>query len=393
MSSNSPDTSQPISSGEFEFTDPERYDDVDRKHRRLAELLVAKRFDAWLLQTPPNFSWLTSGSPCPQSNPGQSTAALFLTADARVVAANNIDASFLFDRKLGGLGFQLKQRAWHEPREVLLADLCRGRKVAVDCHSAAALVSGTYLADSVLSLRRALGPIERERMRKLGQEVAHSVEATARNVELGQTEAEINAQLAHRLLRREVDPVRLRACVDGRTATYRQWTGGASEMKRCAMISATGSRDGLHCTATRTVLFGLPTGGFVEAFHKSTMLCATGMHFTQSGMMFRDIWPKVKRIYEKQNLVDEWRLADQAEVTGYRPCETLLTPDCELIIEPHLAICWHPSVAGAMVGDTILVTDEGFELVTPASDWPIITITVKGEAISLPDLLVRPSGG
>ena len=55
-----------------------------------------------------------------------------------------------------------------------------------------------------------------------------------------------------------------------------------------------------------------------------------------------------------------------------------------------MAICWHPSVGPAMAGDTVLVTAEGSEIVTPTTaDWPQITIVVKGRAISLPDLLIK----
>lgn len=380
------DPVQPASSGEFEFSDPERFDDVDRKHRRLAELLRERKYDGWLIQDPANFCWLTSGAPCPRPKGGSPTAALFFTTESRVVATNNIEASQLFDRHLGGLGFQLKQRPWYETRGVLLDDLCRGRKVASDAPFPATTDESALLTGP----RCILAAVERERLRKLAATVAHAVEATARGIDPGQTEAEVAAQVAHRLLRHEVFPVEVRACADGRTAAYRHWLAGPAEITRCVMISATGSQFGLHCTATRTVMFGTQGTGFIEAFQKATMLCGTGMHFTQAGQNFRDVWPKVKRIYEKQGLLDEWQHADQAEVMGYRPREICLSPTATNAIEAHMAVCWHPSVAGAMVGDTMLVNDNGFELLTAPNDWPLISITVKGRPIELPDLLMRP---
>ncbi|HLJ12071.1 MAG TPA: hypothetical protein VKU82_12830, partial [Planctomycetaceae bacterium] len=122
----------PLSSGEFEFTDTDRYDDIERKQERIADFLTRKRLDALLIRQPCNFAWFTSGAECPHHGGTEPAAALFITPDARVVVGNNVDASQLFDKQLGGLGFQLKQRPWHEGRNVLLDDLCRGRNVACD---------------------------------------------------------------------------------------------------------------------------------------------------------------------------------------------------------------------------------------------------------------------
>ena len=41
--------------------------------------------------------------------------------------------------------------------------------------------------------------------------------------------------------------------------------------------------------------------------------------------------------------------------------------------------------------DTILVNEAGYEMVTPATDWPMLNVTVKGKPIQLPDILVRES--
>ena len=54
-----------------------------------------------------------------------------------------------------------------------------------------------------------------------------------------------------------------------------------------------------------------------------------------------------------------------------------------------MPVHWHPSVGSAQVGDTILVTDDGCEVVTKATDWPTLYVTVKGKPMYLPDLLVR----
>src|SRR5262249_49881222 len=122
----------PLSSAEYPLTDMERFEDIERKHRRIGELLGTHDLDALLIQKPANFAWFTSGGSCVLGDGSEPAAALFITSDARVVAAGNTDSGHIFDVELPGLGFQLKERPWYEPRSTLLEDLCRGRKVGSD---------------------------------------------------------------------------------------------------------------------------------------------------------------------------------------------------------------------------------------------------------------------
>lgn len=376
---------QPLSSGEFDITDPDRYEDVDRKQERIAGFLARKKYDGILLRRPCNFAWFTSGAECPMRAATEPAAALFVTPEARVVVADNVDSSQLFDRHLGGLAFQLKQRPWHEGLTGLLDDLCRGRNVACDLPQAGA----TDEATEVAALRIPLTAIECERLRKLGAIAAHAVEATARHVQPGETEAEIAAQVSNRLIRHEVQPLALRAVADGRGMAYRHWRFGDNALRNWCFISATVSRWGLCCAVTRSVVFGSPPQDMLVAFQQAGMLAATGMFFSQPGWPLSTVWQKVRRIYEKQGIGEEWQSADQADVVGYRASEVPVLPTSSFTLLPRMAMHWHPSVGPAHVGDTMLVTEEGPELVTRPTDWPLITVTVKGRAMLLPDVLVR----
>jgi len=376
---------QPLSSGEFEFTDPDRYEDVERKQARVAEFLARKGYDALLIRQPHNFAWFTVGAECPLHAGADPAAALFITPDARVVVADNIDAGLLFDRQLGGLGFQLKQRPWHEGRNSLVDDLCRGRNVACDSHGA----SSTDESKEIAALRLPLTALECERLRKVGTIAAHAVEATARHLEVGQTEADIAGQLANRLIRHEVQVLSVRAVADGRGVAYRHWTYGDFPLRRWCFISAIISRWGLCCGVTRSVVFGSPTDELLVAFQQAGMLEATGIFFSQAGWPLSTVWPKVHRIYEKTGVGEEWQNADQADIVGYSPCEHQLIPGSEYTLLPRMAVHWHPGVGPSQVGDTILVTESGFEMMTPATDWPMLNVTDKGTPIQLSDILVR----
>lgn len=375
----------PLSSGEFDITDPDRYEDIDRKQERIAGLLSRKKYDAVLLRRPCNFAWLTSGAQCPVHAGIEPAAAIFVTPDARVIVSDNVDSKQLFDRHLGGLGFQLKQRPWHEGRTGLLDDLCRGRSVACDLPQPGTSDESAEIA----LLRLPLTALDCERLRKLAAIAVHAVEATARNIESGQTEADIAGHLANRLIKHEVQPLSLRAVADGRGSAYRHWQFGDSVLKRWCFISAIVSRGGLCCGVTRSVVFGSPPEDMMLAFQQAGILQATGMFFSQSGWPLSTVWQKVRRLYDKQGVGEEWQSADQADVVGYTASEVQLVPASEFTLLPRMAVHWHPSVGPAQMGDTILVSEEGPELLTIATDWPMLYVTVKGKPVYVPDILVR----
>ena len=379
--------SDPGSSHEIPISDPERSADIDTKHRQVAEFLESHRYDALLLELPAHFAWMTSGGNCSRYGTTEGTAALFLTPEARVVVTTNVDSARLFEREVPGLGFQLKQRPWHEPRHLLLEDICRGRTVASDTGH-----YGTHDVSSWLKqLRNPLTALECERARELGRQVTHAVEATARHCAPGRTEADVAGELAHRLLRHQIVPQRIQVSADGRSARYRYWSHGRSGMSRSVTVSATGTRHGLNVAAARTVSFGEPGQDLKGACHRALLVQATAMYFSQPNWELDEVWKRVARIYEKFGCREEWHEAPQGELIGYEQCEVPVVPASEFRLEPRMMLHWHPSIGPALTGDTVLVGSEQHELLTTTTDWPQVTIEVKGMPLRRPDILRLPA--
>jgi Xaa-Pro aminopeptidase len=375
----------PMSSAEFQTVDSDRLADIQHKQAAVKQLLEARQLDAILLQRPLNFAWFTSGGDCSRGGSCDTSAALFITPEARVVVTSNAESAQLFDRELQGLGFQLKERPWHEPRATLMDDLCRGRKVASD-----ARFNGTPDISSALQpLRVPLTSIECRKLRELGPALSHAIEATCRNCEPGQSECEIAGEVAHRLIRHQIYPERIQVCADGRAATYPHWTFGNEPVQRSVAISAIGRRAGLCLGVSRTISFGTPPNELQNDHHKTVLIQASGMFFTQANFSMFEIWNRVARIYEKFKCDDSWERTEQAEVIGYELAEYPLVPRSELQIAPRMPVYWHPAVGAAMSGDSILVGDGQFEVLTPAEGWPKVKVVVKGTTIYRPDILVR----
>jgi Xaa-Pro dipeptidase len=377
----------PLSSAEFATVDLDRTAEVVRRHRLLVDFLRAEGYSAALLESPANFAWLTASDSHRRCTSAASRPALFVTPEARVIVCNNVDTPLLFEHEVAGLGFQLKERPWSEPRHVMLADLCRGRRVAGDTPRANVLDVGMHLQ----GMRMPLSEYDIGRLRSAGRMVAHAVEATARGMSPGRTEAEIAAELSHRLVKHCVHPERLQVVGDGRGNRFRHWTFSDTPVHKYCTISAVARYQGLHVAAARTVSFGDPTTELLNHYQQAALVLATGMFFSQAGWELFEVWNRVKRIYEKCGAGEEWRLADQADVVEYEFGSVPLMPTSEFKLFPGVPIYWHPSVGPVLTGETVLVTEQGAELLTPATDWPTVPISVKGSPVEVPGMLVIPN--
>jgi len=379
-------TSRPASSGEMPILDTERAELVTQRHGQLAQLMTTHGWDAILLQDPASFSWLTvGGDNTSRGNEVTPVATILVTGEARVVLCNNIDSGQIFDRDLMGLGFLVKERPWTESLEVLKQDVCRARRVGCDVCLPGTEPIGPELAE----LRCQLSPREITVMRELGRDVAHALEATARNFEFGSRESEVAGHLAHRLMKRGVQPVKLQVMADAQGWRYRHWSYGNDRIERHCILSAVGRRLGLHVGASRSVCIGAPSEELQNVHLLAMLVQSSGMFFSQPGWQLSETWKRIARIYEKFETPDEWRSATQAEVLGYHRAEYAVTPQTDQTLRPGMAIFWHPSVRASLVGDTILVTESGGELLTPGQNWPMISVKVKGNTIERPSLLIR----
>lgn len=365
----------------------ERRADVDEKHRRVVEFLDRHGYDAALLGRADSVSWFTSGGELRQDLGSESASVLlFVNRQCRAILADNVQSPRVFEEEVAGLGFHLKERPWHEPVEATVAALCRNRKFASDVPG----VEGLRLEENRLrGLRMRLSKLERQRLRELGRTLTLCVEATCRNFEPGETEADLAGHLAHRLLREGVTPVAMSVAGDDRHEHYRRPTFKSAPIRRRAVISASGRRHGLCASVTRIVAFGPVDPAFREAHTLASMVNATAIYFSRPGQPVSEVFRRVRRIYEKFGRPHEWTLAYQGSVVGYSPSEMPLMPEGGFVLHPDLALAWCPSVGPARSEDTVVVDQRGFEVVTEAQRWPKLEVMVKGFNLPRPGILER----
>jgi Xaa-Pro aminopeptidase len=384
MSTMMVDLSDPLSSAEFAALDTERLGEIAARHQKLAEFLRQEDFAAMLLQKPSNFTWFTAGGRNERGGATGATGALFITPEARVIACSNVDTNQFFESEVCNMGFQLKERPWSEPRSVMLADLCRGRRVASDT----GFPGTTDVGQRLLGLRLPLSEYEKTRLRGAARLLTHAIEATARGMVRGRTEAEIAGEVSHRLFKHGVNPERIQVLADGRGVRFRRWNFDDSPVHRYCTISAVGRYCGMFVGAARTVALGDPPDELLKAFEPAALIAATGTYFSQPDWELFEVWNRVHRLYEKTGVEDEWRLADQAEIVEYEFGAVPLVPNSEFRLTVGTPVFWHPSVGPVLMGDTVMVGEGGTEVLTASPEWPVVPVLVKGTRVGVPAILV-----
>ncbi len=255
---------------------PDRAGDVEQKQQAVADFLEREGLDALLIQQPKNFAWFTAGGDNSRAGSSQNIGTLFITHDARVLVTDNVNSPLLFDHELPGLGFQLKERPWHQSRKQLVEDIVRGRHVGSDFP----MEGVTNVSDRLTELRLPLTELECVRMRDLGKAVAHAVEATARRFPRGATEAEVAAEVAHRMIKRQIVPEMIQVVSGGRRERYRHWSFADRPIDSTCVLLAIGRKFGLCAGAARTVAFDSVSPEIQTAHQAAVLIHATGMHFS-----------------------------------------------------------------------------------------------------------------
>lgn len=367
--------------------DPRIRAEIESRHAFAADLLRRHEREALLLADPANVAWLTLGAVCPLPGEDFEPPAVYLMPSHRWLLCSNLDTQWLFDTDLNGLGFNVKEWSWAFGRAALIAELIAGKRVASDRPCNGCQVVGNELATA----RRRLGEVEVARLKSLGADLAHALEATGRNFDPGDTEAEIAGQLHHRLVHRGMTPVQVLVSADGRLRRYRRHGPMATvRVERTCLIQATVRRHGLHATASRMISLGDPPDVIRAEMECACRWTAVLMAASTPGIKWPDVWDKGLKFLQTTNFEHEWRSMPIGWFTGYRPVENFLVPaDTTRAMEEAVPVIWLGNIGGVTCADTVLSTPAGPQIVTSIEMWPIKRIKVAGVTVDRPDILIR----
>ncbi len=358
--------------------------ELDVKLSRINELLDRHNLDALYLQRVSSFAWVTCGA-ASYINTATSTgeASALITRTGHYLITNNIEAPhYEREEKLKEQGWDFQVSPWSEPSPAF-ARLTKGLRVGADV----CLPGVTDLSAEVALLRMNLQPEEQARFRQVARLSAEAMDVATRAAQPGMTEYEIAARLAKEAYDRELLPIVDLIATDERIFDFRHPLPTSKKMDRYAMLVLCGRKYGLVASVTRLIHYGPLSDELKKKQAAITQIDASVIAGTRPGATLAEMFAKIQQAYAAAGYPDEWKLHHQGGPAGYEAREFIATPATTAQVAAGQTYAWNPSITGAKIEDTILVTSDGFEVMTEMPGWPVVEVNVGGKLVRRPLIL------
>jgi Xaa-Pro aminopeptidase len=226
---------------------------------------------------------------------------------------------------------------------------------------------------------------EIERYRSLGADAAKAMTETLGRAMPEMTELEVAGIGADALLKRGLEPALILVAGSERVGKHRHPRPTASPIGDRVEVVVCGRRAGLFANLTRFAWFREPTETERRMATDVALVEADALDATRPGATLGAVFSAISAAYAGLGHPRAELEHHQGGTTGYRSREVIATPKDPTKLEVPVALAWNPSLPGAKIEDTVLLTDAGLEVLTVDPSWP--TVEVAGR--QRPDLLVR----
>jgi antitoxin VapB len=358
--------------------------ELETKLSKVYELLEAHQLDALFLQRVSSFAWATCGA-ASYINTATSTgeASALITRTGRYIITNNIEAPhYEKEEKLKEQGWEFAISPWYEPSQAF-ARLTGGLRTGADV----SLPGVMNLSGQVAELRLNLLPEEHARFREVAELSAQAMDYAVRAALPGMSEYEIAAILAKETYDRELLPIVNLIATDERIFGFRHPLPQAKIMEKYAMLVLCGRKYGLVASVTRLVHFGPLSDELKKKQEAVAQIDAQVIAATRPGLTIAEVFGKIQTAYANARYPGEWQLHHQGGPAGYEPREFVANPEVPVRVATGQAYAWNPSITGIKVEDTVLITENGFEVMTEIPGWPMLEVVVNGNTIRRPRIL------
>ena len=359
--------------------------EAEQRIKNIREWMAGKQLDGLYLRRVSSFAWATCGAASYVNTAStHGDASLLITSHDQFLVTNNIEAPRLEkEERLKAQGWRFIHNPWYE-RIDQIGNLTRGMRLAADSNCTGAI----DVSEDLARLRACLSPEEGDRFRSLGRLCAEAMDATVRSIRPGQTEFQIAAQLDAETRQRGAQPTVNLVAVDERIFWFRHPLPTAKTLERYAMLVLCGRFRGLVCSITRLVHFGpLPDEIQNKALAVATIDAAL-ITATRPKRILGEVFQIAVEQYAQAGYPDEWQLHHQGGPAGYEPREYTALPGATEQVVSGQVYAWNPSITGTKSEDTILVGENGNEVLTAIPGWPVQKVELDGQVFERPAILV-----
>jgi Xaa-Pro aminopeptidase len=365
--------------------------EIEDKVERLARLAAARGLGGILLNTQPNFAWLTGGrsNQIDGSRENGSGSLLVSARGQRFVVANNIEMPRLQDEALTGLGFAVCEYAWTQEQAQPGTPIATAKQLVcgeVGCDNA--LPGGTPIEPAIAATRALLTSAEVSRYRELGHDLGRVVGEVCRTLVPDVAETEIARRVAAAVAQVGARAIVTLVAADDRIGRFRHPVPTPARWQDRVMVVVCAQRRGLVAALSRIVAAGCVSEELEARTRATASVFARLLEATVPGARGCDLFSAAAAAYADVGFAGEETRHHQGGATGYRSREWIAHPASQDAVQARQAFAWNPSITGTKVEETTLVTDDGLEVLTSSPDWPSLPLTVRGQSLSAPAVLV-----
>ena len=359
---------------------------------RVEAFLDREGLQGVLLSTQRNFAWLTCGG---SNHVGLATtdgvaSLLVLRQSRRFVISSNNESARIGEEETLALGFEPIEIPWHElrsdPHRVrrAVAEITNPDNIGSDAIASFSNIEGRFAAN-----RYRLHDDEIKRYRAHAAETGRAIEETARTLDSGWSERDVEALLTFNLMKRGARPTVLLVAGDDRFRKYRHPIPTEQRISRFVALSTCARRWGLTAAVTRLVHFGSIPPNLTKTYQALRTVEQRLLESTIPGVTAGAIFERLQAAYQSVGFAEAWREHHQGGATGYLEREWVAIPGGAQTVESAQAFAWNPTITGTKIEDTVLVTPAGAEVLTDTGEWPSSEFRVGERAVSRPDILCR----
>lgn len=366
--------------------------EIEEKTERLLRICSEEGLGGVLINSQPNFSWLTAGGRNGVDLSRESGAAtLFLRHDGmRYVLASKIEMGRLLAEELEGQTYQPVEFAWEDEKAKpsLVADLARSLlKEGLPLGSDLPFGEVRPVAAAIALARYKLTSAEVDRYKLLGRDAGKVIGDMARKLEPGERESEVARRANDALAAVGIHSVVTLVAADDRLKRFRHPLPTDLRWKKVLMIVVCARRGGLIASLTRIVCDGVIPEDLVNRTHGSAYVNAKLFDGTKPGVTGRELYELAALAYSEVGFPGEEHLHHQGGATGYQTRDWAAHPMSTEKVQTGQAFAWNPSITGSKVEETCIAFEDGIEIITATQGWPTIPIEVEGRPYVLPGVL------
>jgi Metallopeptidase family M24 len=358
-------------------------DELSAKLRSLRAALDADSLGAARFRGVDWFAWTTCGGSSVVLLAAETgVAEVLITRTDAWVLTDNIEGDRLREEEVPA-GLTIKAWPWTDAksRDRFVAEAAAGRPVASDRPGP----GERPLPESLVRTRWSLLPQELDRYRALGSEAASAMTEVMTAAKPEWTGFELAGAGCEALWGLGIEPTLTLVGGERRLPIFRHATASAEKLGRRAMLVFCGRRHGLFANLTRFVYFKKPSPEEQKLSEDVARIEADAFAACKPGLELGGLYDALAAAYARRGHAGGEAFHHQGGPCGYLSRDAVARPAMRQVLERNNALAINPSLPGTKIEDTVVVREDGLEILTADPRWP--TRLIEGRA--RPEPLLR----